>query len=102
MNKIFGFCENEKGVVFCNILVGYKVVYCLCFGLVMFYFFFFLLMIKVKSSSDFRVVVYNGFWFFKFVVVIVIIIGVFFILEGIFIIVWFYVGMVGVFCFIFI
>ncbi|EDL05116.1 serine incorporator 1, isoform CRA_a, partial [Mus musculus] len=33
LNKIPGFCENEKGVVPCNILVGYKAVYRLCFGL---------------------------------------------------------------------
>uniref|UniRef100_A0A8C9PMJ1 Serine incorporator 1 n=1 Tax=Spermophilus dauricus TaxID=99837 RepID=A0A8C9PMJ1_SPEDA len=37
LNKIPGFCENEKGVVPCSILVGYKAVYRLCFGLAMFY-----------------------------------------------------------------
>uniref|UniRef100_A0A452QR18 Serine incorporator 1 n=1 Tax=Ursus americanus TaxID=9643 RepID=A0A452QR18_URSAM len=37
LNKIPGFCENEKGIVPCNILVGYKAVYRLCFGLAMFY-----------------------------------------------------------------
>uniref|UniRef100_A0A2K6F6V8 Serine incorporator 1 n=1 Tax=Propithecus coquereli TaxID=379532 RepID=A0A2K6F6V8_PROCO len=55
-----GFCENEKGVVPCNILVGYKAVYRLCFGLAMFYLLLSLLMIKVKSSSDPRAAVHNG------------------------------------------
>ncbi|ELV09419.1 Serine incorporator 1 [Tupaia chinensis] len=55
-----GFCENEKGVIPCNILVGYKAVYRLCFGLAMFYLLLSLLMIKVKSSSDPRAAVHNG------------------------------------------
>ncbi|KAF6116086.1 serine incorporator 1 [Phyllostomus discolor] len=100
LNKIPGFCENEKGVVPCNILVGYKAVYRLCFGLAMFYLLLSLLMIKVKSSSDPRAAVHNGFWFFKFAAAIAIIIGAFFIPEGTFTTVWFYVGMAGAFCFI--
>nr|XP_026236884.1 serine incorporator 1 [Urocitellus parryii] len=50
LNKIPGFCENEKGVVPCSILVGYKAVYRLCFGLAMFYLLLSLLMIKVKRK----------------------------------------------------
>ncbi|XP_032506926.1 serine incorporator 1 isoform X3 [Phocoena sinus] len=100
LNKIPGFCENEKGVVPCNILVGYKAVYRLCFGLAMFYLLLSLLMIKVKSSSDPRAAVHNGFWFFKFAAAVAIIIGAFFIPEGTFTTVWFYVGMAGAFCFI--
>ncbi|EDL92898.1 serine incorporator 1, isoform CRA_c [Rattus norvegicus] len=100
LNKIPGFCENEKGVVPCNILVGYKAVYRLCFGLAMFYLLLSLLMIKVKSSSDPRAAVHNGFWFFKFATAVAIIIGAFFIPEGTFTTVWFYVGMAGAFCFI--
>nr|KAF6363613.1 serine incorporator 1 [Pipistrellus kuhlii] len=100
LNKIPGFCENEKGVVPCNILVGYKAVYRLCFGLAMFYLLLSLLMIKVKSSSDPRAAIHNGFWFFKFSAAIAIIIGAFFIPEGTFTTVWFYVGMAGAFCFI--
>jgi len=84
LNKIPGFCENEKGIVPCNILVGYKAVYRLCFGLAMFYLLLSLLMIKVKSSSDPRAAVHNGFWFFKFAAAIAIIIGAFFIPEGTF------------------
>ena len=84
----------------CNILVGYKAVYRLCFGLAMFYLLLSLLMIKVKSSSDPRAAIHNGFWFFKFAAAIAIIIGAFFIPEGTFTTVWFYVGMAGDFCFI--
>ena len=100
LNKIPGFCENEKGMVPCNILVGYKAVYRLCFGLAMFYLLLSLLMINVKSSSDPRAAIHNGFWFFKFAAAIAIIIGAFFIPEGTFTTVWFYVGMAGAFCFI--
>ena len=84
LNKIPGFCENEKGMVPCNILVGYKAVYRLCFGLAMFYLLLSLLMIKVKSSSDPRAAIHNGFWFFKFAAAIAIITGAFFIPEGTF------------------
>ena len=84
LNKIPGFCENEKWMVPCNILVGYKAVYRLCFGLAMFYLLLTLLMIKVKSSSDPRAAIHNGFWFFKFAAAIAIIIGAFFIPEGTF------------------
>ncbi|OBS67896.1 hypothetical protein A6R68_03563, partial [Neotoma lepida] len=84
LNKIPGFCENEKGVVPCSILVGYKAVYRLCFGLAMFYLLLSLLMIKVKSSSDPRAAVHNGFWFFKFATAVAIIVGAFFIPEGTF------------------
>ncbi|KAL6054744.1 hypothetical protein STEG23_026582 [Scotinomys teguina] len=100
LNKIPGFCDNEKGVVPCSILVGYKAVYRLCFGLAMFYLLLALLMIKVKSSSDPRAAVHNGFWFFKFATAVAIIVGAFFIPEGTFTTVWFYVGMAGAFCFI--
>ena len=100
LNKTSGFCENEKGMVPCNILFGCKAVYRLCFGLAMFYLLLTLLMIKVKSSSDPRAAIHNGFWFFKFAAAIAIITGAFFIPEGTFTTVWFYVGMAGAFCFI--
>uniref|UniRef100_A0A8C4X614 Serine incorporator 1 n=1 Tax=Erpetoichthys calabaricus TaxID=27687 RepID=A0A8C4X614_ERPCA len=108
LNKIPGFCigglgtsfPGVKGQVNCDVLVGYKAVYRVCFGMAMFFLLFSLLMIKVKSSQDPRAAVHNGFWFFKFAAAVAITIGAFFIPEGPFTTVWFYVGMAGAFCFI--
>ncbi|CAI9571350.1 unnamed protein product, partial [Staurois parvus] len=108
LKKIPGFCEDGMGSsipgvsghVNCDVLVGYKAVYRVCFGMAMFFLLFSLLMIKVKSSQDPRASVHNGFWFFKFAAAIAITVGAFFIPEGPFTTVWFYVGMGGAFCFI--
>ncbi|XP_073532050.1 serine incorporator 1 [Phyllobates terribilis] len=108
LKKIPGFCEGGMGSsipgvsahVNCDVLVGYKAVYRVCFGMAMFFLLFSLLMIKVKSSQDPRAAVHNGFWFFKFVAAVGITVGAFFIPEGPFTTVWFYVGMGGAFCFI--
>lgn len=108
LKKIPGFCEGGSGSsipgvhgqVNCDILVGYKAVYRVCFGMAMFFLLFSLLMIKVKSSQDPRAAVHNGFWFFKFAAAIAISVGAFFIPEGPFTTVWFYVGMAGAACFI--
>ncbi|XP_067881495.1 serine incorporator 1 isoform X2 [Heterodontus francisci] len=103
-----GFCDGGMatsipgvhGQVNCDVLVGYKAVYRVCFGMAMFFLLFSLLMIKVKSSQDPRAAIHNGFWFFKFATVVAITVGAFFIPEGPFTTVWFYVGMAGAFCFI--
>uniref|UniRef100_A0A672Z936 Serine incorporator 1 n=1 Tax=Sphaeramia orbicularis TaxID=375764 RepID=A0A672Z936_9TELE len=87
LKKIPGFCEGGA-------------VYRVCFGMAMFFLLFSLLMIKVKSSQDPRAALHNGFWFFKFAAAAAITIGSFFISEGPFTTVWFYVGMAGAFCFI--
>ncbi|XP_038251315.1 serine incorporator 1 [Dermochelys coriacea] len=108
LKKIPGFCDGGTGTtipgvhghVNCDVLVGYKAVYRVCFGMAMFFLLFSLLMIKVKSSNDPRAAVHNGFWFFKFAIAIAINVGAFFIPEGPFTTVWFYVGMAGAFCFI--
>uniref|UniRef100_UPI00398EAEE2 serine incorporator 1 n=1 Tax=Pristiophorus japonicus TaxID=55135 RepID=UPI00398EAEE2 len=108
LQKIPGFCDGGMGTsipgvhgqVNCDVLVGYKAVYRVCFGMAMFFLLFSLLMIKVKSSQDPRAAVHNGFWFFKFATVVAITVGAFFIPEGPFTTVWFYVGMAGAFCFI--
>uniref|UniRef100_A0A8C9WFX0 Serine incorporator 1 n=1 Tax=Scleropages formosus TaxID=113540 RepID=A0A8C9WFX0_SCLFO len=108
LKKIPGFCEGGmgssipgvQGHVNCDVLVGYKAVYRVCFGMAMFFLLFSLLMIKVKSSQDPRASVHNGFWFFKFAAATAITVGAFFIPEGPFTTVWFYVGMAGAFCFI--
>ncbi|XP_059810794.1 serine incorporator 1-like [Hypanus sabinus] len=106
LKKIPGFCEGSSSIPFiqgrvnCNIIVGYKSVYRICFGLAAFFFLFALLMIQVKSSKGPRGVLQNGFWFFKFLALVGITVGAFFIPEGTFTTVWFYFGVVGAFCFI--
>lgn len=108
LKKIPGFCEGGmgssipgvEGHVNCDVLVGYKAVYRICFGMAMFFLFFSLLMIKVKSSQDPRAALHNGFWFFKFAAAVAVTVGAFFISEGPFSTVWFYIGMAGAFCFI--
>uniref|UniRef100_A0A7N5KMH3 Serine incorporator 1 n=1 Tax=Ailuropoda melanoleuca TaxID=9646 RepID=A0A7N5KMH3_AILME len=44
LKKIPGFCDGQ---VNCDVLVGYKAVYRVCFGLAMFFLLFSLLMIKL-------------------------------------------------------
>ncbi|XP_015246119.1 serine incorporator 1 [Cyprinodon tularosa] len=108
LQKIPGLCEGGSGSTFhvieghvnCDVLVGYRAVYRVCFGMAMFFLLFSLLMIKVKSSQDPRAALHNGFWFFKFIAALGITIGSFFISEGPFTTVLFYMGMAGAFCFI--
>ncbi|KAK2856598.1 hypothetical protein Q5P01_005333 [Channa striata] len=49
-----------EGHVNCDVLVGYKAVYRVCFGMAMFFLLFSLLMIKVTSSQDPRAALHNG------------------------------------------
>ncbi|XP_041068690.1 serine incorporator 1-like [Carcharodon carcharias] len=106
LKKIPGFCEGGSSIPFiqgkvnCDIIVGYKSVYRMCFGLAGFFFLFTLIMIQVKSSKDPRGGLQNGFWFFKFLALVGITVGAFFIPDGTFTTVWFYFGVVGAFCFI--
>ncbi|XP_069751429.1 serine incorporator 1-like [Narcine bancroftii] len=106
LRKIPGFCEGSSSIPFiqghvnCNIIVGYKSVYRMCFALAAFFFLFALIMIQVKSSKDPRGALQNGFWFFKFLALVGITVGAFFIPDGTFTTVWFYFGVVGAFCFI--
>lgn len=66
--QIPGFCEGGtgssipgvEGHVNCDVLVGYKAVYRVCFGMAIFFLLFSLLMIKVKSSRDPRAALHNG------------------------------------------
>lgn len=68
LSQIPGFCDGGIGTaipgvhghVNCDVLVGYKAVYRVCFGMAMFFLLFSLLMIKVKSSNDPRAAVHNG------------------------------------------
>lgn len=106
LNKIPGFCVDGAALPFlenkvnCEVMVGYKAVYRMCFAMACFFFLFSIIMIRVRSSKDPRAAIQNGFWFFKFLILVGIAVGAFFIPNGTFATVWFYFGMVGSFCFI--
>lgn len=109
LKKIPGFCDNSENTipipgvenqVNCDVIVGYKAVYRMCFALACFYFLFSVIMFRVRSSKDPRGVIQNGFWFFKFLILVGISVGAFFIPDGTFHTVWFHFGMAGSFFFI--
>ncbi|KAK2887295.1 hypothetical protein Q8A67_015523 [Cirrhinus molitorella] len=106
LKKIPGFCEGEssipgfQGKVNCEIIVGYKSVYRMCFAMACFFFLFSIIMIRVRSSKDPRAAIQNGFWFFKFLILVGLTVGAFFIPDGTFNTVWYYFGVVGSFIFI--
>lgn len=66
--QIPGFCEDGVasslpgvgGHVNCDVLVGYRAVYRICFAMAVFFLLFSLLMIKVRSSQDPRAALHNG------------------------------------------
>lgn len=49
--------ENK---VNCDIIVGYKSVYRMCFAMACFFFLFSIIMIRVRSSKDPRAAIQNG------------------------------------------
>ncbi|XP_056336083.1 serine incorporator 2 [Danio aesculapii] len=106
LKKIPGFCEGGssipgfEGKVNCDVIVGYKSVYRMCFAMACFFFLFSIIMIRVRSSKDPRAAIQNGFWFFKFLILVGITVGAFFIPDGMFNTVWYYFGVVGSFIFI--
>ncbi|XP_041090021.1 serine incorporator 1-like [Polyodon spathula] len=106
LKKIPGFCVGGSSIpgvsnsVNCDVIVGYKSVYRMCFAMACFFFLFSLIMIRVRSSKDPRAGLQNGFWFFKFLALVGITVGAFFIPDGTFNTVWFYFGVVGSFIFI--
>uniref|UniRef100_A0A3B4XQS9 Serine incorporator 2 n=1 Tax=Seriola lalandi dorsalis TaxID=1841481 RepID=A0A3B4XQS9_SERLL len=106
LRKIPGFCQGGTTILGienkanCDVLVGYKSVYRMCFAMTCFFFLFSAIMIRVRSSKDPRAAIQNGFWFFKFLILVGITVGAFFIPDGTFHTVWFYFGVVGSFIFI--
>uniref|UniRef100_A0A667XKU4 Serine incorporator 2 n=1 Tax=Myripristis murdjan TaxID=586833 RepID=A0A667XKU4_9TELE len=106
LKQIPGFCVGGSSIpgienkVNCDIIVGYKSVYRMCFAMACFFFLFSIIMIRVRSSKDPRAAIQNGFWFFKFLVLVGITVGAFFIPDGTFNTVWYYFGVVGSFVFI--
>ncbi|XP_007558462.1 serine incorporator 1-like [Poecilia formosa] len=101
LKKIPGFCSGSiiSGVN-CDIFVGYKSVYRMCFAMACFFFLFSIIMIRVRSSKDPRASIQNGFWFFKFLALVGLAVGAFYIPDGTFNTVWYYFGVVGSFIFI--
>lgn len=65
--QIPGFCEKGvsipgfEGKVNCEVIVGYKSVYRMCFALACFFFLFSIIMIRVRSSKDPRASIQNGY-----------------------------------------
>ncbi len=65
--QIPGFCVGGTGSTFieskvnCDIIVGYKSVYRMCFAMACFFFLFSVIMIRVRSSKDPRAAIQNGF-----------------------------------------
>ncbi|XP_071391234.1 serine incorporator 1-like [Centroberyx affinis] len=106
LKKIPGFCVGGTSIpgienkVNCDVIVGYKSVYRMCFAMACFFFLFSVIMIRVRSSKDPRASIQNGFWFFKFLILVGITVGAFFIPDGTFNTVWYYFGVVGSFVFI--
>ncbi|XP_078105484.1 serine incorporator 1 isoform X3 [Sander vitreus] len=108
LKRIPGFCEDGAGSsipglqadVNCEMFVGYKAVYRICFGMSMWFLGFAILMINIKNSRDPRAAIHNGFWFFKFAALVAVTVGAFYIPDGPFTYTWFVVGSGGAFCFI--
>ncbi|XP_014023485.1 serine incorporator 3 [Salmo salar] len=108
LKKIPGFCEDGAGSSIpgihpnmnCEMFVGYKAVYRVCFGMSMCFLVFALIMINVKNSRDPRSAIHNGFWFFKIATMVAVTVGAFYIPEGPFTHLWFVVGICGAFFFI--
>uniref|UniRef100_A0A8C7KGH7 Serine incorporator 3 n=1 Tax=Oncorhynchus kisutch TaxID=8019 RepID=A0A8C7KGH7_ONCKI len=108
LKKIPGFCEDGAGSSIpgihanmnCEIFVGYKAVYRVCFGMSMCFLVFALIMINVKNSRDPRSAIHNGFWFFKIATMVAVTVGAFYIPERPFTHLWFVVGTCGAFFFI--
>ncbi|KAG9330182.1 hypothetical protein JZ751_026998 [Albula glossodonta] len=85
-----GLCQGGASIpgvqnhVDCDVIVGYKSVYRVCFAMACFFFLFSAIMIRVRTSKDPRAAIQNGFWFFKFLILIGIMVGAFFIPDGTF------------------
>ncbi|XP_061545139.1 serine incorporator 1 [Phycodurus eques] len=108
LKRIPGFCAEGTGSsiaalqadVDCEMFVGYKAVYRVCFGMSLWFIGLSVLMINIKNSRDLRATIHNGFWFFKIVVLVAITAGAFYVPDGNFTYACFVVGSAGSFFFI--
>ncbi|ESO88172.1 hypothetical protein LOTGIDRAFT_165915 [Lottia gigantea] len=83
----------------CSKLIGYKAVYRVGLGIIVFHFILMILTPCVPNSNHWRASVQNGYWFFKFVFLCCLCTGAFFIPPA-YNIYLMYLGMVGGFIFI--
>ncbi|XP_067938139.1 serine incorporator 1-like [Watersipora subatra] len=91
----------NKGIISsCQLIVGYRAVYAICFGMACFFGFMAVLTICVKSSKDPRAKIHNGFWFFKVLAFLGGIIGGFFLPWDQMAKPWMIIGMIAAFIFI--
>ncbi|KAM7382689.1 hypothetical protein PAMP_002408 [Pampus punctatissimus] len=66
LRKIPGFCQGGTAIpgienhVNCDVIVGYKSVYRMCFAMTCFFFLFSAIMINVRNSKDPRAAIQNG------------------------------------------
>uniref|UniRef100_A0A672IT94 Si:ch73-267c23.10 n=1 Tax=Salarias fasciatus TaxID=181472 RepID=A0A672IT94_SALFA len=108
LQQIPGFCEDGAGSsvsglqagLDCDMLVGYKAVYRMCFAMSVWFLGFSVLTINIKNSRSSRAAIHNGFWFFKIAALVAVIVGAFYIPDRPFTYVWFMVGSAGAFFFI--
>ncbi|XP_076012899.1 serine incorporator 1 [Genypterus blacodes] len=108
LKRIPGFCVDGanfsipdlRADVNCEIFVGYKAAYRVCFGMSVSFLALAIITFKVKSSRDPRAAIHNGFWFFKIAAIVAVTTGAFYIPDGPFTWFWFVVGVSGAFFFI--
>ncbi|XP_067937998.1 probable serine incorporator [Watersipora subatra] len=89
-----------KPLARCEVVVGSKGVYSICFGMVIFFAFMSVLMLCVKSSRDPRAGFQNGFWLIKFLMLFGGMIGAFWLPWDTFANPWMIIGMIASFLFI--
>lgn len=108
LKRIPGFCEDGAGSsvpglqadLNCDMFVGYKAVYRVCFSMSVWFLGFSVLMINIKNSRNPRAAIHNGFWFFKIAALVAVTVGAFSIPDRPFTHMWFVVGSAGAFFFI--
>ncbi|KAK6179900.1 hypothetical protein SNE40_012151 [Patella caerulea] len=83
----------------CSRLIGYKAVYRVGLGIIVFHIILMILTPCVPNSNHWRASIHNGYWFIKFLVLCGLCAGAFFIPPG-YSLYWMYAGMVGGFLFI--
>lgn len=108
LKRIPGLCKDGAGSsvpglqadVNCEMFVGYKAVYRVCFGLSVWFLGFSSLMSNMKSRREPRAALHHGYWAVKFSALGALTVAAFYIPDQPFTYMWFAVGSAGAFCFI--